>query len=90
MLVSFHSLSLCFYFALSYALFCRRFTGEQAIALMKQFPDATDPFWAFAAQQIERGNETEFKIEICTMEAIELALHYHRQLSTTHRYTLPL
>ncbi len=53
---------------------------------MKQFPDATDPFWAFAAEQIERGEEAAFSIEICTMEALELALHYHRQLSTTHRY----
>jgi hypothetical protein len=69
-------LSLCFY----------RFTGEQAIELMKQFPDATDPFWVFAAEQIERGEEAAFSIEISTMEALELALHYHRQLSTTHRY----
>jgi hypothetical protein len=53
---------------------------------MKQFPDATDPFWEFAAKQIEEGAETEFKIEMCTVEAIELALHYHRQLSTTHRF----
>ena len=70
------SLSLRFY----------RFTGEQAIELMKQFPDATDPFWVFAAEQIERGEEAAFSIEISTMEALELALHYHRQLSTTHRY----